>query len=465
MGRNRKHNHKSKRNHHKTCNVDSNYPISTATTPHYKTNDTARTTTTIPYWPDWKNFIQSAGPGCHMAHHDGSGRWSDTIDDDDWVLEWESIDSEEYNDDDDDDDDDIPPDLTIDPEDYTLTLCNVDRSNFKIGFITIYDVSVRGRRDQILQSGYTSSLEETGMDVSSGLAMHDEGNDTAQPTHKQTRTCTTLIVLCPPSTFCHLCYLPSDISPEDCIDSDVQIWIPHPNPNDMHSRTISFPLSSSSNATASSFLCTQGVGGSLTHFLSGNLHAIDFACPIGTPIVAVGNGTIVQAKTDCSHVTGIAVSNLFRWNSIMLQLDDVDVTENSLMDADNPPDQNDQPTTADCATHTSMRQPMAGGPLFIEYVHISTAMVTVGQSVVEGQIIGTSGSVGFSPEPHLHLAAYRSCDDTAPTCGVYFRTTTTTTHVPTSRNDILSERQQKTYLPIAGQRYNAQGLVLSDVCS
>jgi murein DD-endopeptidase MepM/ murein hydrolase activator NlpD len=133
------------------------------------------------------------------------------------------------------------------------------------------------------------------------------------------------------------------------------------------------------------------------------MHAIDFRCPIGTPLLAAGDGKVIHVK-DGNTLTGIAVSNLFCWNSILLQLD-------------GDPDD----------------------PLFVEYVHIQSSSVQEGDRVTAGQVIGTSGSVGFSPEPHLHFAAYRSSDATAATVQVLFR----------GANGL--------YLPQAGCYYDANG--------
>lgn len=186
---------------------------------------------------------------------------------------------------------------------------------------------------------------------------------------------------------CQLCHLP-DTNTADDIDSDVQVWLPHLQPRDFHSCTISFPLqpSSSSCGGAPSFLCTQGVGGSLTHFLHGNLHVIDFFISVGTPIVTVCNGTIVQVKTDSSHVTGIAVSNLFHWNSILLQLDNDDDSSYNVcsVKTDSPHESAEGANTITTANDDSSPQP--SGPLFIEYVHIASAAVSVGERVVDGQV-------------------------------------------------------------------------------
>jgi murein DD-endopeptidase MepM/ murein hydrolase activator NlpD len=81
-------------------------------------------------------------------------------------------------------------------------------------------------------------------------------------------------------------------------------------------------------------------------------------------------------------------------------------------------------------------------PLFVEYVHIQKSLVRPGEKVSKGQVIGWSGSVGFSPEPHLHFCAYRSSEATAPTVRVYFE----------------SSKSEK-FLPEAGKWYtsNAEG--------
>lgn len=372
-----------------------------------KSNHAAQKKALLPPSEDW-NFLSAAGPGCHIARQDLSGK--------EWVLEWETINKDDM---DSFGDDDVP-DLAVDPEEHTLTLCNIENC-CKVAYISVFDCELRDRNGKVLSSGTTSDSHSLG----------------------KLRSCTTLIVLCPPFTFCHLCYLPDTISPSSLLlESDVQEWREHPDPTDTHSQTIGFPLQTSDSI--SSFLCTQGVGGCLTHFFAGNLHAIDFRCPIGTPLTAVGNGKVVGVKVDCK-ITGIAVTNLFSWNSILLQIDDdteIDVANLNCIDDD------DDLTTIKAN----------GGPLFVEFVHIQTSAVIVGESVVAGQVIGTSGSIGFSPEPHLHLACYRSSDDAAPTCRVYFHT---------SCKDALANKttDRKTrYLPKAGHRYTASGPCIVGNC-
>jgi len=100
------------------------------------------------------------------------------------------------------------------------------------------------------------------------------------------------------------------------------------------------------------------------------------------------------------------VSNLFKWNSVMLALDD---------------------------------------GAFVEYVHLRANSVTVklGDRVRCRQQIAESGDVGFSPEPHLHLQMHTSRDPEAPTIMFALR----------------GEAAGNAYFPEAGNWYNAAGEV------
>ena len=125
------------------------------------------------------------------------------------------------------------------------------------------------------------------------------------------------------------------------------------------------------------FLCSQGFGGCFTHFYPGTQHAIDFECAVGTEVLAVGSGVVLEAR-DSNKESGIDVANLFRWNSVMLQLDD---------------------------------------GVFVEYVHIQhgSCKVKEGDRVVAGQVLCESGDVGFCPTPHLHLQMHGSGAKDSPT--------------------------------------------------
>ena len=269
------------------------------------------------------------------------------------------------------------------------------------------------------------------------------------------------------------------------IESDVSPWQPHPQPHDEHPYRVSFPLhcccaqpkeeeanntntnntnanntnanneqriptmatATTTTTAAPQYLCTQGEGGALTHFFAGNFHAIDLRCPVGTALVAVADGTVlaVQDEIDTPHtVTGIAATNLFHWNSILLQLRLSSPSQKQTSDKTTDP-------TAD------------DGPLYVEYVHISKSFVRVGERVTRGQIIGASGSIGFSPEPHLHFSAYRSAEPKAPTVRVRFQNPTTVPQQDTRDREPDREDTTQThpspFLPRAGLWYDCNGVV------
>jgi hypothetical protein len=316
------------------------------------------------------NFVAEAGIGCYIVRRDLSPPW---------LIQWEDVDPDEFQ-------GEEVPDVAIDTEEQTLSLCNVE-STTKIAYITVFEATIRGANGEDLPLGYSTT---------------NQG---------ETAHCATFIVLCPPRVFVHLCFLDpgSDRDITDIrIESDVQPWEKHPNPKDEHPQRLGFPL------LGGPFLCTQGEDGELTHFFAGNLHAIDFRCPVGTPVLAVADGVVVEAK-DANTLTGIAVMNLFEWNSILIRLDE--------------------------GRHSGQ----FNGPLFVEYVHIQKTDVKPGDRVERGQVIGESGSVGFSPEPHLHFSAFRSPEPTAPTVRVRFE----------SPKDGAGNIE---FLPKAGSWYDSSGL-------
>lgn len=150
------------------------------------------------------------------------------------------------------------------------------------------------------------------------------------------------------------------------------------------------------------FLCTQSFNGEFTHFKAETYHAVDWRCPVGTPVLAVADGEVVEV-CDTQTATGIHTQNLFAWNSIMLKLNSGE---------------------------------------YVEYVHIKakSAKVAVGEKVSAGKIICESGDVGFCPEPHLHLQVQASNDHKAET--VRF---------------CLEGADGKKYTPEAGCWYNSEG--------
>ena len=362
-----------------------------------------------------------------------------------WLLGVETFDPNDYE------PDDIQhiPDIAMndgeedecgDTSEMSLTLTNVEDTT-KIYFLTVYDVDLCGADGKTLSSGWACKT--------------NSNNVTTQ------RKCTTFIILCPPETFVHLVTLvPNQTIGTGAfitswsqieIESDVQQWSFHPNVKDEHPSLLHFPFHDGKEEeeaeeearSTKSFQCIQAENGNLTHFFHGNFHAIDFSCPLGTPLYSATNGLVVEVKDnggvgrhhnqtnnpdgeECDEiieVSGIAASNLFHWNSIMIQSTDVD----------------------------------SSSPLYIEYVHIQTnsCTVKVGDIVKRGQFLCQSGSVGFSPEPHLHFAAYRSNADDAATVRVKFQSSSNNGN---STNETIVD-EGHSFLPRVGQWYNHMGRV------
>ena len=340
--------------------------------------DTGRYNQTEPH-----NFVSEAGRGCIIAHGV----------DVPWCLGHERINPRDY------DADAVFPDLAVDPESGTLSVVNATGKT-RVAYVTVYDHPV---------------LKVDGTPHESGGVV--DANGTKRP-------CVTFILLLPPRTILHAATL-TDVTSE--IDSDVQDWSEHPNPEDEHTQTLGFPLGGSGP-----YLCTQGENGSLTHFFSGNLHAIDFRCPIGTDVVAVADAVVVEVSHE-ETLSGIATSNLFKWNSVMLKVIDTRSDETSGNTAE----------SGDGKDETHGRELLKNeDDLYVEYVHVNagSACVSVGQVVKKGEKVCESGNVGFSPEPHLHFTAFRSRDATAPTVRVRF----------------LGARDTP-FLPVAGKWYDASG--------
>lgn len=359
------------------------------------------------------NFIPEAGVGCHIVrlelnrqHQTKTSSKMQTE-----ILGWDQdIAAEDFK-------GQHIPDICFDPNEdgtsSTLTVCNVSSINItKVAYVTVYEVNCYGKHGQLFQKGTTTD---------------NDGNTSSNVV--------TFIVLIPPMTFCTLCEM---ILTQDqyntignitstCIESDVQEWKPHPNPSMEYSTPIrGFPLEKKlSSDSNESFLCTQGMNGQLTHYFLGNLHAIDFQCDIGTPVLAVEDGVIVDVK-DGNTLTGISALNMFEWNSILMQHEIISKNEETTT------------TTLDgVSTHDN-----ENNFFYTEYVHIQSAIVQVGDKVQRGDRIGYSGSVGFSPEPHLHFAIYLSGLSDAATVGFWFQG---------SRDSSLP------YQPVAGKCYDASG--------
>ncbi|MGJ4728228.1 peptidoglycan DD-metalloendopeptidase family protein [Luteimonas sp. SDU101] len=111
----------------------------------------------------------------------------------------------------------------------------------------------------------------------------------------------------------------------------------------------------------------QAWGGSHSHRDAENRYAVDFAAPVGTPVVAARDGLVIQAEAAYGEADGEDEASLLaRANFIRVLHDD--------------------------------------GTMAL-YAHLQTGGVLVrpGERVRRGQSIGRSGNTGLSTAPHLHF--------------------------------------------------------------
>ena len=111
----------------------------------------------------------------------------------------------------------------------------------------------------------------------------------------------------------------------------------------------------------------QGFNGSFSH-TGASRYALDFAAPIGTPVLAARGGVVVDIKSDSNQ--GGDTPEYAKYANYVVIL------------------HNDGTTG--------------------EYYHLKYQGVVVarGQPVQKGQLIGYTGSTGFSSLPHLHFGIY-----------------------------------------------------------
>ncbi len=110
----------------------------------------------------------------------------------------------------------------------------------------------------------------------------------------------------------------------------------------------------------------QGPGGEFSHNDAQNLHAVDFALPVGTPILAARTGTVMQVESDFEKASLNREKSGGRANFIRILHDD-------------------------------------GSMAVYAHLQWDGVQVRVGQRVQQGQRIGLSGNTGFTTGPHLHF--------------------------------------------------------------
>lgn len=126
-------------------------------------------------------------------------------------------------------------------------------------------------------------------------------------------------------------------------------------------------------ACGASVRVTQAPGGALSH-TGRTMYAYDFGVGLDTPIHAMRAGTVTAIRTttrpgdDCYDGGGSACGPYANW--VILQHADGNTSA---------------------------------------YKHLNSATVAVGDSVAQGQVIGRSGSTGYSTGPHLHQELRGNC--------------------------------------------------------
>jgi murein DD-endopeptidase MepM/ murein hydrolase activator NlpD len=364
------------------------------------------------------NVVAAAHTGCFISVPPSKSEECQYVAD--WCLNCESLEQS-------DDDEEEMPDLSIDPDDGVLSIYNSADCS-RTFYVTIENCAriVSGRGEDLLDNGAAGSRRE----------------------------CITFIVLMQPRTVMDMCTLVPKLSPTQKknmkknggrlsqaalesikVTSDIQEYIPtepiDPALNVSYDISV-FPLQpphTINTMVPRSWLCTQSEGGSLTHFAHpSTFHAVDFRCPVGTPVVAVFDGVVVEVKGD-STVTGVHVANLFHWNSIMIKKQVRSAAISAATGCSGDAGEEtvfaalsslavSEPSAHDSTGRSpdSASSPQSEGDLYVEYVHISSEgiFVSEGDVVCAGQVICLSGEAGFCPEPHLHLQVQRSRDVGAP---------------------------------------------------
>lgn len=104
-------------------------------------------------------------------------------------------------------------------------------------------------------------------------------------------------------------------------------------------------------------------------------HGVEFVNPLGTPIRAVADGTIVVAGEDRYQVYGARDGF---YGLVVIQ---------------------------------RLTQSLYGQPLFVVYGHLSAIAVITGTQIAQGEVIGEVGMTGYAEGPHVHLEVRYGAND------------------------------------------------------
>lgn len=123
----------------------------------------------------------------------------------------------------------------------------------------------------------------------------------------------------------------------------------------------------------SAFKVSQAFNGKFSHNSSHSRYAVDFAMPIGTPIVCVRDGVVVDMEQDNIWAGQDKAYYWSRANRIRILHED-------------------------------------GSMALYAHIKRGSSQVSLGEQVSVGQVLAESGNTGFSRGPHLHFVIQKNED-------------------------------------------------------